>query len=131
MTALLQTWVIAKHRELVPIGSLRARFAMGAFWSVAGAVVSRGFLLVASIFCARFLGKEGFGALGMIQSTVGMFGVFAGLGLGMTATKYVSELRRRDPERAGRILALSDAVAFVSGSVITVLMILKIGRAHV
>ncbi len=74
--------------------------------------------------CARFLGKEGFGALGMIHSTAGMFGVFAGLGLGLTATKYVSEFRRQDPMKAGRILALSGSAAVVSGGVITVLMIL-------
>jgi O-antigen/teichoic acid export membrane protein len=123
MTALLQTWVVAKQRELAPAGSLRARFALGAFWSVAGALASRGFLLAASVVCARLLGKEGFGALGMIQSTAGMFGVFAGLGLGLTATKYVSEFRRQDPIRAGRILALSASAAFLSGSLITAAMI--------
>jgi O-antigen/teichoic acid export membrane protein len=124
MTALLQAWMVAKHREFAPAGSLRARFALGVFWSLAGAVISRGFFLAASVVCARFLGKEGFGALGMIQSTAGMFGVFAGLGLGLTATKYVSEYRRRDPIRAGRILAFSASVAFVSASVVTVLLIL-------
>jgi O-antigen/teichoic acid export membrane protein len=124
MTALPQTCMVAKHRELAPAGSLRARFALGAFWSLAGAVVSRGFLLLAAVACARFLGKEGFGALGMIQSTAGMFGVFAGLGLGLTATKYVSEFRRQDRMRAGRILALSGSAALVSGGVITALMIL-------
>src|ERR1700688_3805570 len=113
MTALLQTWILAKHQELVPAGSLRARVTLGIVWSLAGAVVSRGFLLAASVACARFLGREGFGALGMIQSTAGMFGVFAGLGLGLTATKYVSEFRRRDPAKAGRILALSASAAFV------------------
>jgi O-antigen/teichoic acid export membrane protein len=116
--------MVAKHQEFAPAGSLRARFALGVFWSLAGAVVSRGFLLAAAVVCARFLGREGFGALGMIQSTAGMFGIFAGLGLGLTATKYVSEFRRQDPMRAGRILALSASVAFVSGSIITVLMIL-------
>jgi O-antigen/teichoic acid export membrane protein len=123
MTALLQTWVVAKQRELAPAGSLRARFALGAFWSVVGAVASRGFLLAASVVCARLLGKEGFGALGMIQSTAGMFGAFAGLGLGLTATKYVSEFRRQDPLRAGRILALSASAALLSGSLITAAMI--------
>ena len=124
MTTSLQTWMVAKHRELAPAGSLRARFAVGAFWSVLGAVISRGFLLAASVVCAWFLGKEGFGALGMIQSTAGMFGIFAGLGLGITATKYVSEFRRQDPLRTGRILALSASAAFLSGSIITVLVIL-------
>src|SRR3984885_14208366 len=107
MAALLQGWIIAKHRELLPGDSLRARFTVGVVWSLAGAIVSRGFLLAASVVCARFLGKEGFGALGMIQSTAGMLGIFAGLGLGLTATKYVSEFHRQDPEKAGRILALS------------------------
>ena len=124
MTALLQTWVIAKHRESVPTGSLRTRFATGAFWSAAGAIIARGFLLAASVVCAWFLGKEGFGTLGIIQSTAGMFGIFAGMGLGITATKYVSELRRLDPLRTGRILALSGSVALVSGSLITVVVIL-------
>ena len=124
MTALLQAWIVAKHRELVPAGSLRARFTLGIAWSLAGAVVSRGFLLAASVACARFLGKEGFGALGMIQSTAGMFGIFAGLGLGLTATKYVAEFRRQDPAKAGRILALSGCAAFVFGGMITVLLIL-------
>jgi O-antigen/teichoic acid export membrane protein len=124
MTAVLQSWIVAKHRELIPADSLRARFTVGIVWSLAGAVVSRGFLLAASVACARFLGKDGFGALGMIQSTVGMFGIFAGLGLGLTATKYVAEFRRRDPAKAGRILALSAFAAFTSGSAITVLLIL-------
>jgi len=79
---------------VTPEGPLLGRFVVGAFWSVAGALISRGFLLAASVVCAWFLGKEGFGALGMIQSTTGMLGVLAGLGLGITATKYVSELRR-------------------------------------
>jgi O-antigen/teichoic acid export membrane protein len=124
MTASLQGWIVAKHQKLLPADSLRSRFALGIVWSLAGAVVSRGFLLAASIVCARFLGKEGFGALGMIQSTAGMFGIFAGLGLGLTATKYVAEFRRQDPEKAGRILALSASAALVFGCVITVLLIL-------
>jgi O-antigen/teichoic acid export membrane protein len=124
MTELLRAWIAAKHRELVPAGSLRARFTLGVLWSLAGAIASRGFLLAASVVCARFLGKAGFGQLGMIQSTAGMFGVFAGLGLGLTATKYVAEFRQQDPIKAGRILALSASVAFVAGVVITVLLVL-------
>ena len=124
MSTLRQTWAFEKYEGLAPCGSLRARFAVGAFWSVAGAVIARGFLLAASVVCAWFLGKEGFGALGMIQSTAGMFGIFAGLGLGITATKYVSEFRRQDPLRTGRVLALSASAAFLSGSIITVLVIL-------
>jgi len=72
-------------------------------------------MLLASIFVARILGKTGFGELGIIQTTVGMFGVFAGFGLGLTATKHVAEFRQSDPERAGRIIGLSGLVAMGSG----------------
>jgi O-antigen/teichoic acid export membrane protein len=47
-----------------------------------------------------------------------MLGTFAGLGLGITATKYVAEFRTRDPERAGRIIALGCAVAIISGGLL-------------
>jgi O-antigen/teichoic acid export membrane protein len=60
---------------------------------------------------------------GMVQSTVGMLGVFAGLGLGLTATKYVAEFRSRDPERAGRIIALGCAVAVVSGGLLALALL--------
>ncbi len=108
----------------LPAGSLRARFAKGAFWSLAGAVISRGLNLVSSIIVARLLGKVGYGELGIIQSTVGVFGVFAGLGLGMTATKYVAEFREKDPQKAGRIIALSSVVAFFSGGIVSIILII-------
>jgi O-antigen/teichoic acid export membrane protein len=74
--------------------------------------------LAASIIIARLLGREQFGEYGIIQSTVGMLGVFAGLGLGVTATKHVAEFRTIDPERAGRIIALGCVVAIVSGGLL-------------
>jgi len=91
------------------------RLAKGAFWSIAGAVISQGLILAASVLVARILGKTGYGELGIVQSTVGMFGAFAGFGLGLTATKYVAEFRRRDPDRAGRIVSFSWLVAVVAG----------------
>ena len=101
--------------ERIESSDVGYRLAKGAFWSMAGAVISRGLMLCASIFVARILGKNGFGELGMIQSTVGMFGVFAGFGLGLTATKHVAEFRQSAPDRAGRIIALSALVAVASG----------------
>jgi O-antigen/teichoic acid export membrane protein len=91
----------------VEASDIGSRFAKGVFWSVAGTVVSRGLMLAATILVARMLRKTAYGELGMIQSTVGMLGTFAGFGLGLTATKHVAEYRRTDPERAGRIIGLS------------------------
>lgn len=104
--------------------SLRARFARGALWSLVGAITAQGLSLVASVVTARLLSAEGFGALGMIQSTVGMFGTFAGLGLGLTATKHVAQFRMADPDRAGRVVGLTFAVAVLTGGVVSALLCL-------
>ena len=104
--------------QYIEASEVRSRFARGAFWSLSGAVISRGLMLVASVFVARILGRETYGAYGMVRSTVTMFAVFAGFGLGLTATKHIAELRNDDPERAGRILAISGLFATLTGGVI-------------
>jgi O-antigen/teichoic acid export membrane protein len=104
--------------------SLRARFARGAFWSLLGMGIAQGLALVAAIITARLLGKVAFGEFGMVTGTVGAFGILAGLGLGLTATKYVAEHRSTDPVRAGRILGLSTQVAAVSGGTVALVLFL-------
>lgn len=104
-----------RHVARVEASPLGYRLAKGVFWSMAGAVISRGLMFVATVLVARMLGKTIYGELGMIQSTVGMFGVFAGFGLGLTATKHVAEFRQSDPDRAGRIIGLSGLFAMVTG----------------
>lgn len=100
------------------------RLAKGTFWSLIGITISQSLMLVSTILMARILGKTGYGELGMIKSTVGMFGVFAGFGLGLTATKHVAEFRKSDPERAGRILGLSGLVALVTGGLMTLVLVI-------
>src|SRR3954454_18474126 len=68
----------------------RAEFLTSAWWSFAAAVVSRGANVLMLMICARALAQASFGELAIIQSTVGMFGPLAGLGLGMTTTKYLA-----------------------------------------
>ena len=107
-----------KFLTVLPRESLRARFVSGAIWSVVGVGLSQGLGFVAYVLTARFLGQRAFGELGMIQSTVGMFGIFAGLGLGLTATKHVAEFRSADPTRAGRIIGISMVAAVVTGGLV-------------
>ncbi len=92
-----------------------ARFIRGTFWSIAGMVAAQGLGLIASVVTARLLGRVGFGELGMVSATALTFGLFAGLGLGITATKFVAELRLSDQERAGKIIGLCLLLAAASG----------------
>lgn len=104
--------------------SLSRRFAHGVFWSLLGTIGSQLFTLATAVIIARFLGKEGFGELGMVQSTIGLMGSLAGFGLGQTTTKYVSEFKGKDPTRTGRIIGLTYLVALISGGIMTLVCVL-------
>lgn len=71
--------------------------------------------MLLSLVTVRLLGREGFGELAMIQSTIGLMGILAGLGLGLTATKYTAEFREKDSQRLDHILALLIAVGLLTG----------------
>ena len=106
---------LRSYVDRIQASPLGYRLARGAFWSLAGAAISRTLGLASSIIVARLIGKVGFGELGIINSTIGMLGPLAGFQMGLTATKYVAEFRNKDPLRAGRIIALSNTVALLTG----------------
>lgn len=86
---------------------LARRVLGGAGWSALGSVIASGVNLLAMVVLARILGKDAYGQFIVVQSTLAVAGIFAGFGLGMTATRYVAELRQRDPGRLAAILLLS------------------------
>lgn len=102
----------------------RKRFIYGSFWNLVGALASRGFTMVAAIITARLLGTTGYGELGIINSTVGMFSTFAGLGLGVTCTRYVAEFRMEHPQRAGKIIGLSNLVGLFTGLLMALILVI-------
>ena len=118
VSSYLENISVFKERVLrILISDTRRRLARGAFWGALAAVVSNVVSLGCSFVLARILGKQGFGEYGIINSTVGMIGSVAGLGVGSTVVKYVAELKKSDPRRCGRILALSSMVTFGSAAV--------------
>jgi hypothetical protein len=98
--------------ETSPLGY---RLARGALWTIIAAVVTRALGLLSAIIMARLLGRTAFGEFGIIQSTAGLFGALAGLGIGITATKYVAELRELAPDRCGRVIGFALATAATGG----------------
>jgi O-antigen/teichoic acid export membrane protein len=108
--------------KYLPKESLRARFVAGSFWVVVGTGVQQLFGLIGTVVVARYLGTAGFGQLSVIQNTIGMFGMFAGLGLSLTATKHVAEYRKTDPEKANNIIGLTWLVALIFGVAMTIVV---------
>ncbi|HWR52626.1 MAG TPA: oligosaccharide flippase family protein [Bryobacteraceae bacterium] len=106
------------------LDSLRARIAVGAFWSLMGAGLGQGLSFLTTVLTARLLGAERYGQLGILISTINLFATLAIVGLGTTATKYVAEYRNSDPARAGRIIGLSSVVAATSGLLVAGILIL-------
>lgn len=102
----------------------RQRLARGALWGGVAFAVSRGISIVVSFFLARLLGQSGFGEYGMINSTAGMIGGMAGLGIGWTVVKHIAEYKISDPDKASRILAMSTAVTWTSAFLYAIAMIL-------
>jgi len=110
---------IADRINAVPFAR---RIARSAFWVLVGAAVVRVLRVPISIILARYMGPAKYGELGIVSSSIDLFGVFAGFGLGLTATKYIAEFRTRDPVRAGRILSVSTVVAAVVGAAFAILL---------
>jgi O-antigen/teichoic acid export membrane protein len=102
--------------------SLGRRSIRGTIWTVIGNGLSQVLLLLAHIVCARILGREGYGKFGAVTSTTATVGLLAGLGLSLTATKYIAELRRPSPVRAKRILVLAERMTLGSGVIMAVVM---------
>lgn len=100
------------------------RMAVGAFWSLTGTALAKFLVLVAGIFCARFLGKQGYGEFGMVRSTISLFVTIGFAGLGLTATKYISEYRNTAKERIGSIIYLTRGFALLMGILITTIVLL-------
>ena len=98
------------------------RMATGAFWSFAGATVSKLLVLIAGIFCAHILGKEDYGKFGMVKSTLGMFIVLGSFGLGVTATKFIAEYRKNAKERVCSIYLLTNGFALIFATIVSVLV---------
>lgn len=102
--------------------TIKSKLIYGVFWNFINAFASQGFPLIASIIVARLLGTAGYGQLGMINSTIILFSTFAGLGLGITSTKYIAQYHINDPERTGRIMGIVNIFGIISGSLMFILL---------
>ena len=109
--------------EKIISSDIGRRMASGAFWSLTGTALGKFCILLAGIFCARILGQEGFGELGMVRSTIGMFIVMGSAGIGVTATRFISQYRESDKSYTAAIYTLSNKFALVVGIMIACILL--------
>ncbi len=95
----------------------RSQVAKGITFQMLANVLAQASSFLSLLVAARLLGKEQYGRFALVQSTVNTFIGVGALGLGVTATKYVSEYRVKMPERVGRVLGLSCSVAIAAAFV--------------
>ncbi len=117
------------YTSAAPYGpqALRWRFGKAAVWNTIGAVFTQGATFLSNILIANLLGREVFGQYSIILSTLLTVVGIAQVATGLTATRYVAELRSKDKERAGRILGMCSTVALVTGVGATVILGMSAG----
>jgi O-antigen/teichoic acid export membrane protein len=86
-------------------------------------------MLISMIIVARILGKVSFGELALVQATLGVAGLMAGLGLGSAATRFVAHYVNTDPGRAGRVIAL--VTILTSGTILISVGFLVLGSGFI
>src|SRR5262245_25289576 len=80
-----------------------ARLGGGTTYIAASAFVARALNALTSLVVARGLGAASLGIFGLLQQTVTAFTAVGGLGLGVTANRFIARDRNLDPPRAARI----------------------------
>ena len=116
----MKTAVWRSARKHLPERDLLLNIGKGLTFQTVANVMSQAGSFLGLLIVARVLGKAEYGKFALVQSTVYAFTNLAALGLGITATKYVSQFRTADPPKAGRILALSSVSASVAAVVFAV-----------
>lgn len=114
MLASIRSFIVAiKNR--ISHSDVGKRMATGAFWQMVGTASAKFIVLISGILCAHILGKNEYGQFNMVRSTINMFVVFGTAGMGLTATKYISEYRNNNKDRIGSIYRLTNGFAVFSG----------------
>ncbi|WP_276390449.1 oligosaccharide flippase family protein [Eudoraea chungangensis] len=95
----------------------------GTFWISIGSILSKGLLFFASIILARILSILEYGEYSMVKSTIDSFLVFASMGIGLTTTKYISELKDFDKENTSSLIGAAISLVLILSILIATLVI--------
>ncbi|GMN99848.1 oligosaccharide flippase family protein [Parageobacillus thermoglucosidasius] len=94
---------------------LLSRFINAISWGIIGTIFSKASLFISNIIIARVLGTTQYGEYSIINSTINLFASFAGVGLGLTAVKYVAEFKSKDLKKTGDIISVTLLFSILTG----------------
>lgn len=106
---------------------LGRRLMGGTGWLTLGVGVYSAASLATSVLLARLLGIQQFGNYTILMTTLGVVLTLAGPSIGYTSSKYVSEYRYTNPEKAGRIIALTNLMALSFSLVFALVIVIGAG----
>lgn len=92
--------------------------ARDSFWAIVGNGLGNGLLLLAGLLIARMLGADLYGEYGVVKSTMVYSATFATFGLGITATKFLSDYVRQNRTRALAVIRDSLRITLAFSSLI-------------
>lgn len=113
---MLSDWIIVffKSKELAK------RFSGAVFWSLAGALTQKFFLLATSFLCMRIMGQDNYGKMSIVRSTIQMFILFGAVGMGSTATKFLAEFRDTKRKRLTGVYSIVNLLSLSFGGLTTI-----------
>ena len=114
--------IIKYLKNRVGRSDIARRMVSGLSWSLASIVAARVIVLLAGIVVARIMGQELYGEFGMAKSTLNMLMIFGSAGLGLTATKYIAEYRKDNPQKTSTIYLVTNIFAIVVAFVTMILV---------
>lgn len=91
------------------------RFCKSASWVLAGTLITKLLATQTWLVVGKILGQELYGRLGIIQSSVNTFAVFAAFGISLIGNTLIAKYRDSDPRKVGGLIGLSYILATVSG----------------
>lgn len=112
-----------KINFLIDDGTITKRFITNSFWTVFGGVFSKLIGLIGGVFLGRMLGAGDYGGYGVILSTLDVFAMFSGAGMGLTAIKYIAKFNsENDKEKVDGIINLTLQLSFVMSALLSLIM---------
>lgn len=101
------------------------------FWAVMGNGIGNAFMLFSGILIARYLGKDLYGAYGMVKTTMFHIALYATFALGNTSTKFIAEYIQRDVSVVPNIVMASIRITLVLSISMCICLLLFAGELAV